>query len=48
VTQYAPLEEGGTVNINKGEGNWFARFGQIVEWLKKEDEYIRIDAKNKI
>ncbi len=28
----------GTVNVQWGAGNWFARRGQISDWLIKEDE----------
>lgn len=31
----------GTVNIQIGAGNWFARKGQVIEWLAKEDESTR-------
>ncbi len=30
--------ETGTVNVQWGSGNWFARKGQIADWLIKEDE----------
>jgi hypothetical protein len=28
----------GTVNAQWGQGNWFARYGQIQAWLIKQDE----------
>jgi len=31
----------GTVNVNWGSGNWFARYGQIHAWLVKQDEQSR-------
>ena len=31
-------EEDGTVNVNWGSGNWFARYGQIRAWIVKEEE----------
>lgn len=30
--------EGGTVNVNLGAGNWFARYGHVRMWLKREEE----------
>jgi hypothetical protein len=30
-------DEGGTLNIQWGLGNWFARYGQIREWLVIEE-----------
>jgi hypothetical protein len=29
---------GGTVNVQVGAGNWFARYGQVQTWLVKENE----------
>lgn len=34
----------GTVNVQLGVGNWFARYGQIITWVVKADETHRIDA----
>lgn len=34
-------EPDGTVNVSIGAGNWFARYGQISEWLCKEQEAAR-------
>lgn len=28
----------GTINVAVGSGNWFARTGQVAEWLSKERE----------
>jgi len=30
-----------TRTINRGAGNWFARYGQIREWLIYEDQRVR-------
>jgi len=40
VTRHAP-QEGGTVNATWGLGNWFARRGQVAEWMTKADESTR-------
>lgn len=34
-------EREGTVNANLGEGNWFARYGQVCEWATKQNERTR-------
>lgn len=34
-------QEDGTVNANKGAGNWFARYGQVQNWILKADERTR-------
>lgn len=31
-----------TLNISKGSGNWYARYGQMREWLLKADEQTKI------
>lgn len=31
-------ETDGTVNCNQGSGNWFARRGQVEDWLVKRVE----------
>jgi hypothetical protein len=34
-------ESDGTVNVAYGDGNWFARYGQVVEWMIRQDERTR-------
>lgn len=31
-------ESVGTTNVCWGKGNWFARYGQVREWLLKSEE----------
>lgn len=31
----------GTVNANKGDGNWFARYGQVKDWITRSEERSR-------
>lgn len=31
----------GTVNCHYGDGNWFARYGQVRTWLVKEEQSFR-------
>lgn len=31
----------GTIRVIKGCGNWFARYGQVREWMIREDEQSR-------
>jgi hypothetical protein len=38
VTRHGP---DGTGNAGFGEGSWYARYGQVREWLIREDEKIR-------
>lgn len=42
------LDDGGegTVNANYGAGNWFARYGQVRNWLVKSEEEIRLEARD--
>ena len=37
-------DEQGTVRINYGSGNAFARYGQVRQWLIQEDAYVNKDA----
>ena len=41
-----PADDGkGTVNVQYGAGNWFARYGQVASWLTKQDEGSRIEVR---
>lgn len=46
VTRHSP-EDDGTINVAWGAGNWFARIGQVREWLLKKDEESRVEARRK-
>lgn len=35
----------GTISVHVGVGNWFARYGQISEWMVKSDEWTRMKAR---
>lgn len=44
VQIYVTRQEGEkdqTRGINRGAGNWFARFGQVREWVVYEEERMR-------
>ena len=43
ATRYDPPD--GTVNVHDGTGNWFARFGQVSDWLTKNTERTRQEAR---
>lgn len=45
VSRYEPNQEGGTMSLHLGQGNWFARFGQVKEWVVKREENARIDCR---
>lgn len=34
----------GTVKISFGSGNWFARYGQVRQWLVQEDSIAKSEA----
>lgn len=38
ASRHEPETENGTVSCNEGTGNWFARIGQVREWLIRRDE----------
>lgn len=40
------VEGENTVNAHAGSGNWFARAGQIKEWVVKQDEIARTEVRS--
>lgn len=45
ATRHEPENEGQTLSSNKGRGNWFSRYGQVREWLIREEETTRINTR---
>ena len=45
VTRNTGEEDGNTVSLAMGAGNWFARYGHVREWIIKKDEEARADAR---
>lgn len=45
VTRNESGELGGTVHIELGNGNWFTRFGQVQDWLIRQEEFQRIKSR---
>jgi hypothetical protein len=37
--------EVGTISVQKGSGNWYARVGQVHEWMTKNSEETREDVR---
>jgi len=44
TTRHESGEKNGTLHLNLGVGNWFARYGQVREWVLVQEE----SARNKI
>jgi len=38
VSTHQPAEVGGTMHACVGVGNWYARYGQIREWIIRTEE----------
>lgn len=38
LTSHQPAETGGTVHAAIGIGNWYARIGQVRDWVIAQDE----------
>lgn len=36
----------GTVHVQQGQGNFFARYGHVSSWLIKENESLREDVRS--
>lgn len=34
-----------TLGSDRGKGNWFARYGQVKEWVIREEEATRINTR---
>lgn len=34
-----------TGSVSKGRGNWFARYGQVVEWTVRQNEHSKCRAR---
>jgi hypothetical protein len=45
ATRHDPAEKDGTVVVDDGVGNWYARQGQIAEWLEFQRENVRLAAR---
>ncbi len=43
TTRHEQAQSEGTVNLWCGAGNWFARYGQVREWLVRQEEQARIN-----
>lgn len=46
VTTHQPAEVGGTLHAAAGVGNWYARFGQIREWMIRTEESTKCAVRN--
>lgn len=40
-TRHESGERDGTTHISRGNGNWFARYGQIKDWVTTEEQLSR-------
>lgn len=43
VTRHESGEKGGTLHNQSGVGNWYARYGQVREWVDQQEEVARRD-----
>lgn len=43
VTRHDQATLDGTLTMSMGQGNWFARYGQIRTWVIRQDEKSRQD-----
>ena len=42
ASRHAPTTHDGTVRMHSGAGNWFARYGQVRDWIVMQEERMRI------
>lgn len=45
ASRHEPALESGTVTLNVGLGNFYARYGQVREWITMQDERERMKAR---
>lgn len=45
-TRHESGESDGTRHIQMGIGNWFARYGHVVNWLAGQEEHGRITVRD--
>ncbi len=45
ATRHEPATHRGTINVCWGEGNYFTRYGQIGEWVVRQNEVARENAR---
>lgn len=38
-------EDGNTIFVSRGRGNWFARYGQVKEWVIRSEELTKVKAR---
>ncbi len=43
ATKYEPGDDGFALSITEARGSWFARYGQVREWVVKIEERSRLD-----
>lgn len=43
--RHEPELENGTVSVACGAGSWFTRYGKVAEWMIRQDETTRVDAR---
>jgi hypothetical protein len=46
VPTHQPAEVGRTVHASAGVGNWYARYGQIREWIIRTEEETKCSVKS--
>lgn len=47
-TRHDSGQVGGTITLCLGVGNWYARYGQIANWMIKSDEETRTETRKKL
>lgn len=45
ATRYESDNDGNTVSVKMGSGNWFSRYGVIHEWLERCNETARCEVR---
>lgn len=46
ASRHEPATEDGTIAATRGFGNWYARYGQIAQWMDYHQEMARLQARS--
>ena len=46
VTRHDSSNDGGTLHVESGTGNWYARYGQVKDWIARQEEIARKETRN--
>lgn len=46
ANRYDANDDGNTLSIDRGQGNYHARYGLVKHWLISQEEHVRLEARD--